>query len=183
MAFKNKIITNKKTGLELKFLQTAQDTKGKLLEMMSTYPAHSTMPSLHYHPRQEEWFTVVSGELIIQLGRETIILREGDSIKIPKKMLHSMWNGSEYPTVVNWKVLPALETEFFFETIHGLANDNQSNKNGIPNFFHAVRLALKYKDVFRLASPPWIIQQIFLAIIFPLALIFGSKEDYSKYID
>ena len=40
MAFKNKQISNPKTGQDIKFLQTAKDTNGKLLEMEATYNSH-----------------------------------------------------------------------------------------------------------------------------------------------
>ena len=41
MAFTGKIIRNTKTGQDIKFIQTAKDTEGKLLEMESAYNSNS----------------------------------------------------------------------------------------------------------------------------------------------
>ena len=66
MAYRNKIIRNVQLGQEIRFLQTAKDTDGTLLEMESTYHAASKEPPPHYHPHQEEDFTVVEGELHVR---------------------------------------------------------------------------------------------------------------------
>lgn len=46
MAFKNKQIKNPKTGQEIKFLLTAEDTDGKLLEMEALYNPHTFFGSV-----------------------------------------------------------------------------------------------------------------------------------------
>ena len=45
---------NSKTGIETRFVQTSKDTGGQLLEMETTYPAHSQEPLPQYHPLHEE---------------------------------------------------------------------------------------------------------------------------------
>lgn len=52
MAFKGKVIANPVTGQQIKFVQTAKDTGGKLLEMESVYAPASKEPPPHYHPCQ-----------------------------------------------------------------------------------------------------------------------------------
>ena len=121
MAYRNKIIRNVQLGQEIRFLQTAKDTDGTLLEMESTYHAASKEPPPHYHPHQEEDFTVVEGELHVRLEDHLVILKKGDHLHIPKNRVHSMWNGSENRTVVNWKVQPAMNTEYFLETAVGIS--------------------------------------------------------------
>ena len=109
MAYANKIISNKITGQEIKFIQTAGDTKGELLEMESSFSAYSKEPPVHYHPFQQEDFIVIDGELTVRIDDELRILKAGDHLHIPAKKVHAMWNNSDGKTIVNWKIRPAIE--------------------------------------------------------------------------
>src|ERR1700754_5059104 len=105
MAYKNKTINNPVTGQEIRFIQTSKETNGQLLEMESTYNAMSKEPVSHYHPYQDEFFTIVSGEMTVRLdGEETHKLQEGDTFSIPRGQIHAMWNASSRKAVVNWQV-------------------------------------------------------------------------------
>jgi len=183
MAYKNKIILNPKTRNEIRFLQTAKDTNGKLLEMESTYLSHTKEPPAHYHPMQTEDFTVIAGELWIRINGEVKTLRQGDTINIKPNVIHSMWNNSDNKTVVNWKVRPAMNTEFMLETLLGLAKDNKTNEDGVPGILQAVSTANKFTDVFRLAKPPFAVQKIIFSLLLPISIASGVKPTYSEYID
>src|SRR3954463_3375401 len=121
MAYKNKLISNPKTGQSIQFLKTAKETGGTLLEMETTYESRSKEPPAHYHPLQDEDFMVKQGVLNIRINGKLIVLQAGDSLHIQRKVVHSMWNESDQKAVVNWKVQPALETEYFFENMMGMA--------------------------------------------------------------
>lgn len=183
MAYKNKVILNPKTRNEIKFLQTSKDTDGKILEMESTYFSHSKEPPPHYHPYQTEDFSVLSGELSIRIHGEIKILKQGESINIQPNVAHSMWNNSNNKTVVNWKVRPAMETEFMLETLVGLAKDEKTNETGVPGIFQISLTANKFSNVLRLTKPPFLVQKIIFTLITPVAYILGYKPTYSKYID
>lgn len=183
MAYKNKTITNSKTGQTIKFLQTAQDTGGRLLEMESTFRAHTTEPPLHYHPYQDEKFIIISGQLTVRLNGEIKIFAAGDQFHIPKKMVHAMWNESASPAVVNWQISPALKTEMFFENTFGLANDGRTNEKGMPNILQVSLLVNKYDDFFRLSKPPFLIQKIVFSILAPVAYLAGYRSAYKKYLN
>jgi mannose-6-phosphate isomerase-like protein (cupin superfamily) len=45
-------------------------------------------PARHLHYDQDEWFYVVEGEFIIEIGQERITLHPGDSILAPRKVPH-----------------------------------------------------------------------------------------------
>lgn len=183
MAFPGKIIQNSKTGQDIRFLQTSQSTDGQLLEMESTYQAHSSEPAPHYHPFQTEEFTVLVGELTVRLGTEPRVLKPGDVLHIPPNQVHSMWNNSGAPTVVNWKVRPALNTENLLETVNGLINDGQTNAQGMPKLLQVVLLARHFASVFRLASPPWGVPNVVFSLLAPLARLCGYRPFYDRYID
>lgn len=183
MAFRNKTIFNKKTGQGIKFLQTGRDTEGKLLEMEAIFNAHSKEPAPHYHPRQEEFFTVISGELTVKIDGQIKVLQAGDTLYIPVNKVHSMWNNSPRSAVVNWKVSPALNTDQFLETAIGLANHGKTNEDGMPNILQVALLANKYHGVFRLAKPSFAVQKVVFTLLTPFAYVLGYRSSYKTYID
>ncbi|TDH21319.1 cupin domain-containing protein [Segetibacter sp. 3557_3] len=183
MAYKNKVIENPKTGQKIRFIQTGADTGGELLEMESILRPFSTEPKPHYHPAQREDFLVISGELHVKLNGELKVLHAGDTIHIAENVVHSMWNNSNSQTIVNWKVQPALQTEYLLETTIGLARDGKTNHEGMPNILQTALLLKKYSNEFRLAKPAFSVQIILFSILKPVALIMGLKSVYAKYLD
>jgi mannose-6-phosphate isomerase-like protein (cupin superfamily) len=183
MAYTNKIIRNAHTGHEMKFLQTAGDTCGRLLEIEATYHAASKPPAPHYHPVQDEVFTVLEGNLTVQVHGVLKKLHAGDTIQIPRNTVHAMWNPSDVKTVVNWQVRPALTTEYFLETGTGLANDGKLKANGLPPLLQVALLAQQFSNVYRLAKPPYLVQRILFTILTPVAYAKGYLPLYEKYIN
>lgn len=183
MAFKNKQISNPKTGQDIKFLQTAKDTDDELLEMEATYNAHSKEPAAHYHPSQVEDFTVLSGQLTVRIDGQVNVLKQGDILHIPINKAHSIWNDTDGKTIINWKVRPAMDTDNLLETVTGLAIDGKTNDEGMPNILQVALMANKYSDVFRLSKPPFAIQKILFIILTPFSYLFGYRPTYGKYLD
>jgi|SRR5688572_23776819 quercetin dioxygenase-like cupin family protein len=183
MAYKNKIIQNPKTGLDIRFLKTGNETNGLLLEMEAVYHARSQEPVLHYHPAQEEDFTILSGELTVRIHNEMRILRAGDKLHVPRGIKHAMWNNSDGKTRVNWKVSPAKNTEWFLETASGLARDGKLNEKGMPHILQVALMANRFSGIFRLVKPPFVIQKIVFTVLSPIAWISGYRATYKKYID
>jgi quercetin dioxygenase-like cupin family protein len=164
-------------------LQTSCDTEGQLLEMESTFAPHSTEPIQHYHPKQHETFTVLEGSIRIRIDGKVKSLNAGETIEIPANTSHAMWNDSDTKAVVNWKVEPALSTEYFLETSMGLAAKGKVNKKGVPSIWQSALLAEKYKYVFRLAKPSYLLQKCVFGVLAPVAKIKGYKAVYVEYID
>lgn len=183
MAFAGKTISNPKTGQEIKFLRTAMETGGDLLEMESVYHSYSKEPVPHYHPQQAEDFEVVAGELSVRMEGKVRILKAGEKLHIPINTVHSMWNAQEGKTVVNWKIKPALKTDHMLENFCGLAMDGKTNEKGVPGILQVALLANKFSNEFRVAKPPYWVQKLLFAILTPFALLSGKKSGYSKYID
>ena len=183
MAYKNKVIRNPVTGQSIRFLQTSCDTEGQLLEMESTFVPHSVEPLEHYHPKQHETFTVLEGSLHVRLNGRIKVLMTGDQLEIAANTPHSMWNASGVKAVVNWKVEPALSTEYFLETGMGLAVQGKVNQKGLPSIWQSALLAEKYQQVFRLARPPYALQRAVFKLLGPVAKWKGYKAVYKELID
>ena len=183
MAHKSKQISNPKTGQSIVFLQTARDTNGKLLEMESTYNSHSKEPVAHYHPNQEEDFTVIKGSLSVVVEGKLKILNEGEKLHIPKGQKHAMWNQTDEVTIVNWQVRPAMNTEYFLETAMGIATNRKTNEEGMPNLLQIALFANQFADEFRLTKPPYFVQKIVFTLLSPVARLLGYRSTYREYID
>lgn len=183
MAYANKTICNPATGQEIRFVQTARDTGGRLLEMESHFLPGSLEPKPHYHPLQTEHFTALSGAIVVRLGKVIQVLRAGETLRIPPNTVHSMWNPFEEKAVVTWKMEPALDTEYFLETGMGLAQEGKTGENGMPPLLQVALLANKYDNVFRLANPPFWVQKTLFTLLTPLALLRGYRASYAKYLD
>ena len=135
------------------FRKTARDTGGELLEVESIYTKPSpSRPPVHCHPRQEERFEVLSGEVHALIGGEERTLKEGEVLVIPPLVPHGMW-AEEAGTRLNWQTRPALKTEDFFETVWGLARDGKTNDKGVPNLLRAAVIVREYDEEYRLSVP------------------------------
>ncbi|WP_266368721.1 cupin domain-containing protein [Tellurirhabdus rosea] len=183
MAYANKVIRNPQTGQQIRFLQTNADTGGELLEMESTFQPHSTEPVPHYHPRQSEDFRVLSGELTVRLGDRTTVLKAGETLHLPARAVHSMWNDSGQPAVVNWRVQPAGATEHFLETAMGLAADGKVSAGGMPPLLQTALLVTHFSGVFRLVRPPFWVQQVVFTVLSPVARLAGYRPFYRQYFE
>jgi mannose-6-phosphate isomerase-like protein (cupin superfamily) len=69
------------------FKVSTEDSHGTLLVIELTNHARGGVPR-HMHYDQDEWFYVVEGEYIIEVGRERFRLKPGDSAFGPRKVPH-----------------------------------------------------------------------------------------------
>jgi quercetin dioxygenase-like cupin family protein len=182
MAYKEKTINNTKTGQLIRFIQTANDTDGKLLEMESVFQPHSKEPVPHYHPAQQEEFVVLEGEITVRLNGVISILKKGDHLHIRAKEVHSMWNHSENKARVSWKVTPASDTEYFLEAAFGIANTTK-NEKGKPGIVQLAALAKTFSHVFRMAKPAYPIQKIIFTAVSSLSYLPGGRAYFDEFID
>lgn len=183
MAYKGKKIFNPVNKQTIEFVTTAKDSKGTKLEMIARWAPASLKPAEHYHPEQDETFEVTQGELSVLLNGRKYSLKQGETIHIPAKTVHAMWNESGEETVVNWSIYPALATEYFLETGTGLAADGKTGKNGMPGLLQVALLAKRYQKEFRLHKPPYRVQKVLFSFLAPFAVLSGKKAVYPQYID
>ena len=172
------VLENPRTGQRIIFCQTSGDTDGELLEVESVYTKPSpSRPPAHYHPAQEEIFRVLAGELHAAIGGRKRTLREGETLVVLEGARHEMW-AEEGGVRVNWQIRPALRTEAFFETVFGLAAEGKVNEKGVPNLLQSAVIAQACSDEFRLAQPPWPMQQVLFAVLAPVGRLLGYTSRY-----
>lgn len=73
----------------LAFKVDPAETAGGLfiIEHRNLMPA--TGPALHLHLAQDEWFYVMEGEVVFQVGDQRVQLRTGESVLAPRRIPHT----------------------------------------------------------------------------------------------
>lgn len=183
MAYPGKEIHNPITRQSIRFIRTADETVGQLLEMEATYHPGSKEPMPHYHPHQEEYFMVMKGHLKVRIEGNVKHLQRGDRLLVPRNTVHSMWNGDTEKAVVIWQVRPALNTEYLLETAAGLANDGKTDSAGRPGLLQSVLIAKKFARVFRMAAPSFLLQRTLVLLLTPFSYLAGYRPVYKQYLD
>ena len=95
-------------------------------------------PARHLHYKQDEWFYVVEGEFVIEVGLERMRLRPGDSVLAPRRVPHVWAHVDDGPGRMVITFTPAGKAEAFFR---------ESAKNNAlppqdPEFWRAYDLEL-----------------------------------------
>ena len=94
---------------------SGQDTDGELAVFEQTGLTPNGGPPLHIHPHQDEWFYVVEGEYLFQVGDEKHSMQAGDTIFLSRNVPHAFVQLTEKArTIVSY--LPAGKMEAFFAT-------------------------------------------------------------------
>ena len=93
---------------------SSSDTDGELAVFEQTGLSPNGGPPLHIHPFQDEWFYVIDGEYIFQVGEEKFRLRSGDTIFLPRKVPHAFLQLTEKGKMIV-SYLPAGKMEAFFK--------------------------------------------------------------------
>ena len=176
------VLTNS-NGEQLRFLQVAADTDGALLEMEVTYAPHSDPPPEHYHPHQEESFTVLAGEFLASIDGEERTFSAGASFVVPQGASHAMQNVSDDEGRLNWQVRPALDSESFFETMWTLANANETGDGGAPDVLQLVLTLREFNREFRMAKPSYGVQRIVFGGLASIARMRGYRARHAHTVD
>ncbi|MBK9124998.1 MAG: cupin domain-containing protein [Chloroflexi bacterium] len=176
----SRAFTDPKTGDSIRFLRTADETGGALFEVEVTYNPHSKRPPTHYHPRQEERFDVVQGQITAEIGGETRTYRAGEYFIVPPGTHHAMWNAEQSPVVMNWQTRPALRTQQLFESLWGLQQDGKLD-SAKPNLLRIAVILNHFRDEFRLAGPSQIVQTLLFPILAVVGRLAGHRAHYEEY--
>ena len=93
------------------------DSHGGLLVLEMTHHAKGG-PARHMHFDQDEWFYVVEGEYLFEVGsQERIRLKAGDSVFGPRKVPHVWAFVGDQPGRILFIFTPAGQIEAFFREI------------------------------------------------------------------
>jgi quercetin dioxygenase-like cupin family protein len=166
-------IFNPRSGQRMRFLRTAADTDGELLQIETINPPTGIAEPMHVHPRQETRAEIVSGTLRFVVNGEQRRLGPGEAITIPAGAPHHFVNDGETDAVAIQEARPALRTAEFFETYFGLAERGELDEHGKPSLLRFAVLGPAFADEIRLTSPPWPVQRAVFGLLAPIARLRG----------
>jgi mannose-6-phosphate isomerase-like protein (cupin superfamily) len=145
MAEPGEMIHHSLFGVRLRFLQTAAQTNGNLLQVEVTLPPRFSMPE-HVHPRQEEHHRVVSGTLRARVGGRQRDYSAGEQVTGPQGVPHAWRNPSTHEKLrIVSEHRPVLHMERMLEVGSAIARDFTTNKKAA--FKHLLRMAVLMDEI------------------------------------
>ena len=127
-----RVIKNPLIGDVVTFVKTAAETNGAYT-LVEVELAPNGGNGMHYHIDFDESFEVLEGVLGIQLGKEVMQLKPGQTAVALRNAMHRFFNPSATePVKFLCTITPAMQFEETLRIAYGLANDGLTNKKGLP---------------------------------------------------
>ena len=175
-----KTVTHRYTGESVTFLQTSEETNGKLLLIEVSLPPQGDGPPLHVHDEFEEVFEVKSGTLTVFVGTEKHTLTAGDTIKAPKYTPHTFTNEHDEPVTFHVRLTPASQFEQSMRIHYGLMDDGLTDDKGTPkNILHLIYI-LKLQNTL-IAGKSLGVQRFLFNVLLGIGKLTGSFKALTKY--
>ena len=166
-------IVNPLTGYTITFLEASEELfRFREVALPSTYG-----PALHVHPLQEERFEVVRGSVEFVMGDQKIVCNSGESVVVPPGVAHTFKNAADGESEMFAEYRPGLpeHSRRFFEVYFALARTGLTDRKGLPSIWQIAVEMPTMSDHVRLASPPWAVQRLVLALLRPIARLRGYR--------
>src|SRR5262245_11820580 len=146
MAKAGDIMTSPATGETFKFIKTAADTDGELLQIEMVIAAGGGAKSVppHIHPKQEERFYIKTGEIKFLLDGKEFVAGPGETVIIPAGAVHTWWNATSQQATYLLEFAPAGQMEILFENLCAAAQAGALSPNGESNQFALAVTLHKY---------------------------------------
>jgi quercetin dioxygenase-like cupin family protein len=167
---------NPEIGERIRFVATAADTRGALLETEQWLTPGGAVAIRHRHPEQEERFTVISGLLRVEVGDDLRILGSGESVTIAPGLAHRFSNRGDSEAHFIGQVRPALRTEELFERMAAIARREGATPNNRPGLLTMAPLLFRYRREVAAPGLPLWLQRAALAMLTALARALGKGE-------
>jgi quercetin dioxygenase-like cupin family protein len=124
----------------------------------------------HFHPNQEERWSVVEGEVRFQLGRDKRVLRPEDGeVLVRAGTKHAVSGSSDREAHLRCQVVPARGLQSFLEDSAAAAREGLFMRGGIPKSLRGARWAARflkqYRDDVVMTFPPRFVQSTLIALL------------------
>lgn len=124
----------------------------------------------HWHPRQEERWSVIDGEVRFQLGDSKRLIRPADGAMIVEPgTVHSLRNESGREVHLRCHALPAYGLQSFLEESAAAAREGLFMRGGIPRSPRGARWAAnflkRYRDDVVMSFPPRFVQRAMVGLL------------------
>jgi mannose-6-phosphate isomerase-like protein (cupin superfamily) len=150
------------------------DREGDVLRIeIHTEPGGGVLAD-HVHPRLEERYEVVKGEVTFRVGKKPVVAGPGAKVVVAPGVRHSFENTGSDTAHLGVEAEPAMHLRESIEQGASLARTENITARGKPGSLRALvelaALAHRYRDTVILSSPPRAVQRL----LFPLLARFAS---------
>jgi len=107
----------KMKGVTLNMLDvkiSSKDTNGDLVVFEQNGFTPKGGPPMHVHPFQDEFFYIIEGEYLFQIGDEKYEMKSGDTVFMPRNVQHAFVQMTEKAKAIV-SYMPAGKMEAFFK--------------------------------------------------------------------
>jgi quercetin dioxygenase-like cupin family protein len=172
---------NPATGERITYTAIAEDNDGALVRFNWASSPGGVITE-HIHPRQEERFTIVSGQAHFTLNGEVHIAGAGETVVVPAGVRHSEGNHGSVEIEGVVELRPALQTKEFHEAVAGLVADGKTTPRGAPkNPLQLGATFWHFRHESRVTSPPIWLQNVMLPVLSIIARMFGVRPYYERW--
>ena len=110
---------------------------------------------LHKHSTQEEEFTVLDGEMILQVGKRKLTLKPGETVRFPKNTPHTYANERDKVCIFKYKLTPGGDFTKMMREFEKLGKSGKVSRIGeAKTMIHIAALISKFDHHVRSVSPP-----------------------------
>ena len=141
-------------GTSFEIIESAADSGGERIEFEISFEPGAPGPPKHFHPRQDESWRVIEGELSVFVDDQWRTLGEGETLSIPPSTVHTLRNRSD--GVVRFRDVhePALDFQEYIEDLHRLATAGKISARMTPStLLHGAMLLRDHRTTQVSASP------------------------------
>src|SRR5919202_744779 len=126
----------------------------------------------HFHPRQEESFEVVAGDVTFKVDGKSRPASAGERVTVPAGVRHAFVNDGGGEAHLRVEVRPGLNLQPFLETTAALGRAKKVTRRNMPRSPRALLelavLAREFGDNTVVLRPPPLLQRL---LIWPLAAL------------
>jgi quercetin dioxygenase-like cupin family protein len=124
----------------------------------------------HYHPQQEERWSVVEGEVRFQLGKEKRVIGPDDGAMIVRPgTTHGLESSSDREVHLRCHVVPARGLQSFLEESAEAAREGLIRRGGIPRNLRGARWGARFLKRHRedvvMTFPPRFVQSAMIGLL------------------
>jgi quercetin dioxygenase-like cupin family protein len=163
----------------MELLETSAMTNGARVRTRFLFAAGGERVAPHLHPKQEETYEVISGNLIYLLNRTKHVAPAGTTVHLPRGVAHQHFSEGPEDTVAIQTMTPGLDFDCVLETIFGLGAEGRLN--GLSYIVQGLVMIRKMKAPFALAIFPLWFQEMLAWMVTPLAYRLGYRAVYQRF--
>jgi mannose-6-phosphate isomerase-like protein (cupin superfamily) len=136
----------------------------------------------HFHPNQEERFSIIAGEAHFTVNGEPRVVGPGETIVVPAGVRHSESNPGSVAIEGIVELRPALRSKEMHEAFGGLAAEGKTTSRGAPkNPLQLGATVWHFRQENRVTSPPTWVQNLILPPLSALAKLFGLRPYHQRW--